>query len=115
MEMIKRSTLTRKERAIGAASTTASTSGRTAPTISSPKITREATEDVAATTIAPRIVIEVDPEIEMTAERVGEMAIGIETEIVAEMIAERCQVLNPRETRVPWGPIRSVLTKLGTP
>ena len=101
MEMIKRSTLTRKERAIGAASTTASTSGRTAPTISSPKITREATEDVAATTIAPGIVIDPDLEIEMTAVRVGEMAIGIEIEIVAEMIAERCQAPNPGEMKVP--------------
>ena len=116
MEMIaKRRILTRKERGIGAASTTANTSGKIARTISSPKTTREATEDVAATTIAPRIVIDPDPEIEMTAVRVGEMAIGIKIEIVAEMIAKRCQALSPRETRVPWGPTRFVLTKLGTP
>ena len=80
--------------------------------------------DAAATTIAAGIVI--DPEIEMgemRAEKEDEMAIeiiatvipGVGTGIVAKMIAERCQVLNLGETKVPWGPIRSILTKLGTP
>ena len=80
--------------------------------------------DVAATMIAAGIVI--DPEIEikeMTIEMAGEMAIEIiatvipevGTGIVAKMIAERCQAPNLGETKVPWGPIRSVLTKLGTP
>ena len=80
--------------------------------------------DAAAMTIAARIVI--DPEIEieeMTAKTADEMAIeiiatvipGVGTGIVAKMIAERCQVLNLGETKVPWGPIRSVLIKLGTP
>ena len=114
--MAKRSTLTRKESRIGVVSTTASTYGRTARTTSSPKITSQATEDVAATMIAAGITIDPDPEIEMTAVKVGEMATGIiAIEIVAEMIAERCQALSPGEMRVPWGPTRSVLTKLGTP
>ena len=80
--------------------------------------------DAAATMIAAGIVI--DPEIEMgemTAEKADEMAIEIiatmipevDMGIVAKMIAERYQVPNLGEMKVPWGPIRSVLIKLGTP
>ena len=111
-------TTTTKRKATGAGSTTVSTFGRIVQTIVSPRSTREVMT-AAATATEEEIGLAREmadgASIKIAAVIMGVVEIPRTDTVLAETIAGKCQVQKPGGvTNLLWGPIMSVLSKLGT-